>query len=124
MTQTIVKPEEEYLAHLAEGRFMLLRSKAGGAPFFFPRTIAPGTGETDLEWIPASGKGRVHSTTVVRMRNAADNYNVALIDLAEGPRMMSRVTGIPPEAVVIGMAVTARIDHSGEQPIVVFEPEE
>jgi uncharacterized OB-fold protein len=46
---------------------------------------------------------------------------VALIDLAEGPRMMSRVIGIAPEAVEIGMNVKARIIDDGG-PIVVFEP--
>lgn len=121
MTQAVTKPEEEYLAHLEAGRFMLLQPK-GGAPFFFPRTLAPGTGETDLEWVPASGRGTVYSTTVVRKRDSSTN--VALIDLAEGPRMMSRVTGIAPDAVTIGMKVRARIDRSGNAPIVVFEPEE
>ena len=46
----------------------------------------------------------------------------ALIDLAEGPRMMSRVIAIPPEEVKIGMAVKARIIHENDLALVVFEP--
>jgi hypothetical protein len=36
--------------------------------------------------------------------------------------MMSRVDGIAPEAVRIGMAVTARVVREGDQPLVVFVP--
>jgi uncharacterized OB-fold protein len=52
----------------------------------------------------------VYSTTVVR-RKADDggDYNVCLVDLAEGVRMMSRVVSVAPQDVRIGMRVTARI---------------
>jgi uncharacterized OB-fold protein len=66
----------------------------------------------------ASGRGTVYATTTVRERQG--NYNISLIDLAEGPRMMSRVEGIAPEAVRIGMAVSARIADSPTR--IVFEP--
>jgi uncharacterized OB-fold protein len=117
-----IGPERQFLAFLAEGRFMLQRSKAAGACFFYPRVAAPGTGEGDLEWVEVSGRGRVYSTTVIRARPPAPSYNVALIDLEEGPRMMSRVEGIPPEAVAIGMAVTAAIVPGEPHPCVVFRP--
>jgi hypothetical protein len=83
----------------------------------------PLTGSTNLEWVEASGRGTVYSTTVVRQKPPTPSYNVALIDLAEGPRMMSRVEGIAPEDVRIGMPVKARIVREGEQPVVIFEPE-
>ena len=51
-----------------------------------------------------------------------DNYNVALIDLAEGPRMMSRVDDVAYDRVVIGMPVRAKIVHESEQAFVVFVP--
>lgn len=116
-------PESEYQRFLAEGRFMLQRSRQTGAYIFYPRVAQPGTGDTDLEWVEASGRGVVYSTTVVRQRPPTPNYNVALIDLAEGVRMMSRVEGIAPEEVRIGMAVQAKI--AGGDPdaaVLVFEP--
>ena len=71
----------------------------------------------------ASGTGTVYATTVVRQRpEKGGSYNVALIDLAEGPRLMSTVMGVEPEAVRIGMPVRARIDTTGEEPLLVFEP--
>lgn len=117
-----IHPEQDFDAFLAQGRFMLLRSRATGRFLWFPRVTEPGTGCTDLEWVEASGAGTVYSTTVIRQRPPAADYNLALIDLAEGPRMMSRVEGIPPEQVRIGMQVRASVAREGERPLLVFEP--
>ena len=54
-----IHPEQEYLAHLAQGRFMLQRSASSGGYVFYPRVAEPGTGATDLEWVEASGRGVV-----------------------------------------------------------------
>lgn len=115
-------PEQDYLRFLAEGRFMLQRSRSSGRYVFYPRVAEPRTGATDLEWIEASGDGTVYATSVMRQRPPTPSYNVALIDLAEGPRMMSRVEGIAPEDVRIGMRVKARIAREGEGFILVFDP--
>jgi uncharacterized protein len=101
---------------------MLPRSRQSGRCFFYPRVAEPGTGLTDVEWVDASGEGMVYSTTVIRQKPPTPSYNLALIDLAEGPRMMSRVQGIAPEAVRIGMRVRAKIVTENEKPLVVFEP--
>jgi uncharacterized OB-fold protein len=117
-----MNPEKEFFEHLAEGRFMIQKSRSTGGHVFYPRMAEPGTGATDLEWVAASGRGTVYSTTVIRQKPPTPNYNLALIDLAEGPRMMSRVEGIAPEAVKIGMAVKARVVRENDQPLVIFEP--
>lgn len=117
-----IRPVADYYRHLSEGRFMLLRSKSSGNYVFHPRVAEPLSGATDLEWTPASGYGVVYSTSVMRERDPAHDFNVALIDLAEGPRMMSRVEGIAPDAVTIGMAVKARIIEDNGSPLVVFNP--
>jgi uncharacterized protein len=116
-----IRPEQDYLAHLAQGRFMLLRSRSSGRFFFHPRVAEPVTGARDLEWVPASGRGTVHATTVVRPKPPQHPYNVVLVDLEEGPRVMSRVEGIAPEAVQIGMAVQARIGTQDDKPILLFD---
>jgi len=118
----MIHPETEWRAHLAEGRFMIQRSRSTGGFVFYPRVAEPGTGAEDLEWVEASGRGAVHAVTVVRKKDPADSYNVALIDLAEGPRMMSRVEGLAPDAVAVGLPVQARIVTEGGQPLVVFVP--
>ena len=119
---TDIHPDAQFQAFLAEGRFMIQRAVGSGRYVFYPRVAEPGTGDTRLEWVEACGDGVVYSTTVVRARPPAESHNVALIDLAEGPRMMARVVGIPPEDVKIGMAVRARVDALGGTPAIVFDP--
>ena len=109
-------PQADYEAFLAEGRFMIQRSRSTGEHVFWPRVVAP-SGATDLEWVEASGEGTVYAITVNRKREGS--HNVALIDLAEGPRMMSTLPGV--ETVPIGTRVRARVER-GDTPRVVFDP--
>jgi uncharacterized OB-fold protein len=118
----MIHPEKQYSDYLAQGLFMLLRAKASGKFIFYPRVAEPLTGDTDLEWVQASGRGTVYSTTVVRQRPPATDYNVVLVDLEEGPRMMSRVDGVAASEVRIGMAVQVRIIEEADSPLVVFVP--
>lgn len=115
-------PERRFHDYLAEGKFMIQRSKSSGKYNWYPRTLEPGTGAADLEWVEASGDGVVYATTVNRQRpERGGDYNICLIDLAEGVRMMSRVVGIAPQDVKIGMKVKAKVDKIGDQDAVVFE---
>jgi uncharacterized OB-fold protein len=120
-TMTDLRPEAMYFEHLAQGRLMLQRSRASGSFFFYPRVAAPMSGARDLEWVEASGLGTVYSTTVVRVRPPHEPYNVSLVDLLEGPRVMSRVEGVAPDAVRIGMKVKARIGQQDDKPILLFD---
>jgi uncharacterized protein len=114
-------PEHEYKEKLAQGRFEIQKCAGCGKHVFYPRVLCPHCGADRLEWVAACGAGTVYSTTVVRRKpEAGGDYNVALVDLAEGPRMMSRVAGVEPAAVRIGMKVNARIARDGETPIVEF----
>jgi uncharacterized OB-fold protein len=67
-----------------------------------------------IAWIEASGKGTIYSFTVVHRAPAqfADSvpYVVALVDLAEGVRMMTNVVGCDPTAVRIGAEVEVEFD--------------
>jgi hypothetical protein len=114
-------PESQWRAFLAQGRFMLQRSRSTGRHLFYPRVMAPGTGETDLEWVAASGDGVVYATTANRSREGA--ANIAIVELAEGPRMMSRVEGKPAEQVRVGDRVKARIATLDDATLnIVFDP--
>lgn len=118
-------PEAQYRRFLAEGRFCLQRCTVSGQFLFYPRRVSPWSGRETLAWEPVSGRGVVYSSTVVRRRpESGGDYNVALIALEEGPRMMSRVEGLAPDAVRIGMPVRARIAMVGERLNVVFDVQE
>ncbi len=120
MTETATGPEATFKAFLAQGRFMIQRSRGSGRHCFYPRLAIPGTGETDLDWVPASGRGTVYAITVTRGREG--NRNVALIDLEEGPRMMTCIAGV--ETCAIGTPVRARIATLDDGPAVVFDIDE
>lgn len=103
-------PEKQYLDTLAAGRFEIQRCGSCARHVFYPRVLCPHCGSDRLEWVAPSGRGTVYSTTIVRRKPAdGGDYNVCLVDLAEGPRMLSRVAGIAPDQVKIGMTVKARI---------------
>lgn len=107
---------------LAEGRFELQRCTACGRHVFYPRLVCPHCGGGPLEWVSASGRGTVHSFTVVHRAPPAFAaevpYVVALVDLEEGPRMMTRLLGAEPAEVHIGMPVQVAIE--GDPPLPYF----
>ena len=75
---------------------------------FYPRTICSHCGEQNLSWSPVSGLGTIKSFTVVRrgVSRAYDSpYILALIDLDEGPCMMSSIVESEIESVSVGAAV-------------------
>lgn len=115
-------PQARYEAYLDEGRFMLQRDRASGEFFFYPRVAAPRSGSRDLEWAAPSGLGRVYAATVIHPRPPEAPYGVVLVDLDEGPRLMSRVDGIPPHEVRIGARVRARVVQEAGRGVLVFEP--
>jgi uncharacterized OB-fold protein len=118
-------PLTTYLAHLERGELAYQFSPSAARAVFYPRLIAPRTGKADLEWRISGGLGTVYATTVVHPQQGAP-YNVALIDVDEGFRMMSRVEDITPASVRIGLRVKFRANKAeGDEPTYpVFTPVE
>jgi uncharacterized OB-fold protein len=94
----------------------------------YPRAICPYCHSEDLEFLPASGQGNVYAFSVMhRPGNPAMQdrvpYVVALIDLAEGPRMMSNIVGCEPAAVKVGLPVSVTWEElSDGRALPLFEP--
>ncbi|MDH3233557.1 MAG: Zn-ribbon domain-containing OB-fold protein [Alphaproteobacteria bacterium] len=87
---------------------------------FYPRELCPHCHSGNLEWRDASGKGTIYTFTIARRPAGAayaDDvpYIIALIDLAEGPRMMTNVIAPDVEAVRIGDAVEVFFDDVTEE---------
>jgi uncharacterized OB-fold protein len=101
-------PLATYLKHLDNGELAFQVDGPDARPVFFPRVVAPGTGNADLAWRVSRGVGTVYATTVVYYKGEAP-LNVALIDLDEGFRLMSRVEDIDANEVRIGMRVMLRV---------------
>ena len=123
-TQAQKSPLGTYLEHLKKGELAYQATEDGKA-LFYPRMVAPGSGSTSLTWKISKGLGTVYSTTVVYYKGEPP-LNVALIDVDEGFRLMSRVEDIDAIDVKIGMRVKFRA-HAGDEkqsPYAVFTPAE
>ena len=117
-----IGPEQQFKNYLTEGKFMIQKSKSLNEFFFHPRVAFPGTGERDLEWVEASGNGIVYSTSCNRrLPEKGGDFNISLITLQEGPRMMAKIEGVAPDQVVIGQKVKARISSLKGEPTIIFD---
>ena len=115
--------QTHYQAELDAGRFAIQQCTACQQHVFTPRELCPHCGADGLRWVRPSGLGTVYSTsTMARKADAGGNYNVALIDLDEGVRMMSRVEGVAPEAVHVGQRVQAHVAQKDGRGLVLFQP--
>lgn len=121
MSSDLSSPLAVYRAHLADGELAYQFSPAAGRAVFFPRLFCPFTGSADLVWRVSAGQGTVYASSAVTPARGGEPYNVALIDLDEGFRMMSAVTGTAPDDVAIGMRVSARFTVIDGEPAVQFE---
>ena len=125
MERIAKSPLAIYQQYLDKDELAYQWSPEANRAVFYPRVICPHTGSDRLEWRVSAGLGTVYATTVTHSREGAP-YNVALIDVDEGFRLMSRVEDIAPENVRIGMRVKLRVHRPGgdEPPYPVFVPVE
>ena len=122
----LLNPEGGVLARhqaaLNGGRFLIQRCGSCGSAVYFPRELCPHCGHAELAWVQPAGTGTVYAVTTVRRKpEGGGDYNVSLIDLDEGVRLMSRVEGVPSSDVRIGQRVRARVLQQNGQGLVVFD---
>ncbi len=98
-------PATVYLDGLAAGRLSYQRCGSCDRAVFYPRVVCPHCGSVDLSWADSAGVGTVYSTTTTRSRSG--DYDVSLIDLDEGFRMMCTVGDDLDAEVRIGDRVEA-----------------
>jgi len=112
----IVDPGTEFFWREAKAhRLTIPQCQDCGKHHFYPRALCPHCFSDRLEWTQISGKGTVYSYTVARKPAGPAflpdvPYVIALVDLAEGPRMMSNVMTASPDSVRIGDAVEITFD--------------
>lgn len=116
-------PNKGYLEGLSRGVLRFMRCGGCTSAFFYPRIVCPRCGSKEVEWHDSAGRGTVYSTTVIG--EGVDAYNVSLIDLDEGFRLMSTVVdavGTPQ----IGAPVQCEVEEGSEKksPRVVFRNRE
>jgi uncharacterized OB-fold protein len=88
----------------------------------FSARICPDQRNAEIEWIRASGAATLHTFTTYWHQYHADfpvPYNVAMVELEEGPRLVSTIVIEDGAALSVGMPLTADFDDSGR---LVFRP--
>lgn len=102
-----------------------------GKAHYYPRALCPHCLSPDLEWRQTSGRGTLHTFTVVH-RGAKDfplgtPYVMAIVELEEGPRLMTNLVGVTPDpaALRIGMPVQVEFrDVTAQVTLPLFRPAE
>ncbi|GAA1826228.1 Zn-ribbon domain-containing OB-fold protein [Planosporangium flavigriseum] len=107
-----------FWAAIAAGELHLQRCDTCGTAVFYPRAVCPHCFTGTLSWFRAAGTGTVHAYTVVHRAfgefAAQVPFTVALVDLDEGVRMLTRIVGARPDEVRIGARVRLEITRLGD----------
>lgn len=118
-------PEAYYFERLEQGIFEIQQCAGCRKHQFYPRILCVHCGGSELIWSKPSGKGTVYSYSIVRRKpEAGGDYNVVLIDLEEGVRLMSSIDNRVAADIYIGQKVQARVVHRDGAGVVVFDAAE
>ena len=114
--------ELRHKAELDKGNFVIAQCQSCSKFHYFPRESCPFCGSGEVVFVAPKGTGVVYSyTAVARKAEAGGDYNVVLVDLDEGVRLMSRVEGVDPHSVKIGQRVKARVQVTDGKGLVLFD---
>jgi hypothetical protein len=111
---------EPFWAATLEDRLVVQHCTTCGHHQLYGRSRCTNCHRDTLEWIDVNGLGTVYSRTIIRQNPTPTIRHllplvVALIDLDEGPRLMSNVVGSDPDEVVIGSRVRVRFEQVSDQ---------
>jgi hypothetical protein len=114
---------KEWFSAAAEGRLLIQRCADCSQNQFYPRRICKHCGSVAVEWLEASGDGRLHTFSVVhRTPNAEFDpltpYVFAIVELAEGPRMATNIVDVPHVDLRCDMPVRAVFPDPGADQLV------
>ena len=98
-----------------EGKFVLQHCEECQRYQFYPRLYCMHCGSTAVRWVETSGRGVIYSYTVIYQNKSPEfvndtPYNVAIIQLNEGPRLMSNIVDIDPADLRVNLPVTVVFD--------------
>ncbi|MHB8669025.1 MAG: Zn-ribbon domain-containing OB-fold protein [Acidimicrobiales bacterium] len=112
----------------AEGRLLFKRCASCGRAHFYPRPFCPHCWSPDVDWEQASGRGTLYTYSVVQVNDLPPfgervPYVAAIVDLEEGPRLMTNVVEVDHDDLRVGMPLVASFQAINEEfTIPVFRP--
>lgn len=122
MDRTLPQPTPEtqhFWDGCAAGELRLQRCVTCQKSYFPPRAFCPACGSREVEVYAASGKASLYSYVInhrPRPDMGTEPHSIAVVELAEGPRMMTNIVGCPqtPEALQLDMPLSVTFETFGE----------
>ena len=109
---TIDPASAPYWDAAREGRLLIAECASCGRVHHYPRPFCPFCWSEDVHAVPASGTGKLYTYSTVYVNDLAPfkerlPYVAAIVELAEGPRLMTTIEGAEPQRLRVDMPVTA-----------------
>lgn len=101
------------------GKLLIQKCQKCAESFHYPRTVCPFCMASDVAWQECSGKGTVYSYTVVRR---GEPYVLAMVTLAEGPRLLTNLIDCDADALAVGQDVIVKFQDVDGVPTPMFAP--
>lgn len=111
----------------AVGELRLQRCVHCEKHYFPPRPFCPACLSRDVKWDVASGRGRLHTYLINNHPlppGWEEPYAIAVVELDEGPRMMSNIVGVPntPEELILDMPLEVLFEDRDGIALPLFRP--
>ena len=118
---------EPFFAAGAEGLLVVAACTACGEMRLPTSATCPTCLAEGLEWREVSGRGTVHTFAIMHRRYHPAwepdlPYNIAVVELDEGPRLPANIIGIENDEIAVGMPVEVVWEREGEAPVPRFRP--
>lgn len=127
---TVDDASRPYWAAAASGALLIAKCADCGALHHYPRPFCPSCWSENVSAIESSGRGTLYTYSTVFVNDLPPfkehlPYVAALVELDEGPRLMTRIVDCDPADLAVGMAVTAAFqDIDDSYTAIVFRPSE
>jgi len=120
LVPTIHSWTEPYWKAARERKLMIQRCKDCKKHIFYPRICCPFCFSDQIEWVEASGKGKVHSYTVVQNNPPSAfvkdvPFIIAIVKLEEKVQMLTNIVGCDPEQVKCDMPVEVTFERVNDE---------
>ncbi len=112
-----------------KGELLLQQCKTCEHTYFPPRPFCPSCGADKIKVVKSAGKGRIHTFIISNFRSPGFTppYSIAVVQLDEGPRMLTNIVGCPQASASIKMEMPVEAvfeSVSDEISLVMFKPVE
>jgi uncharacterized OB-fold protein len=102
LPQPMTPEAKPYWEGARDGKLMIPKCRACGRAFMYPRVLCPFCASREIDWIQASGRGRLYSFEIAhQILNKAFKVKtpvvLAMVELEEGPRLLTNLVDVEPD---------------------------